>query len=113
MKTKFWVATIPKKVDWATWLKEMDVVAAGTHSKYFKIPKHSSMFAGDVLYVVHDGAVRGHLPVTAVHTHSASFTCSTTGSTWPPGCYAELSAPFTPVKPRPMKGFQGVRRYAR
>lgn len=115
MKTNDWLITLPKTFPWNTFMTEMAQLDDGSTTKRFKIPARSTITADDALYILHDGYVRGYLHVRRVSYMHQGFTCSTTGTYWAPGTYAECEGPWVHCPPRPftnpMRGFQGLRHY--
>lgn len=107
-----WVITVPKTVAWNDYERELAMVADGNAEMRFKVPPHfKSAKSGDRCFVVHDGQVRGWMEVTGLEKFDKPWQCSTTGTEWPAGTYLKRSGPFHPVEGKPMRGFQGIRRY--
>lgn len=105
------VVTLPAKVEWADYRKELAAVADGKQEMLFRVPTMPNVSPGDRCYVVHRGAVVGWMKI--VSTRRGPFTCTTTGKSWSEGCYVARSGPWHPAGGRvEMPGFQGFR-YAR
>lgn len=107
-----WVLTIPKKVKWSDYEKELATVEDGSQVMNYKtryIPK--GMSQGDRCYIVHDGKVRGWMKITGVEDRSEPWECTTTGKTWPAGKYIQRSGAFHKVDGPEMTGFRGIRKY--
>lgn len=107
-----WVLTIPKTTKWSEYEKELAAVADGNSVLNYKtryIPK--GMSEGDRCFLVHDGQVRGWMPIVGIIERKEGFQCLTTKKWWPAGKYIQRSGKFTKVDGPKMKGFRGIRKY--
>jgi len=104
------VVTTPKSASSDAAQEAENVKKAGGGSYYRRIgtiPK--DLQAGDKVFYVEDGFVRGYAVVQCVLIDTR-FICSTTGKRWPQGNYLVMSAvSWRWIKPIEMKGFQGWR----
>lgn len=107
-----WLITIPKTVSWKDYERELETVADGSQIMNYRtrfFPKE--MAEGDRCYVVHDGRVRGWMKIVGLIDQDHPWTCTTTGTRWPPGKYIQRSGPFHLVDGPAYQGFRGVRRF--
>lgn len=107
-----WIITIPKTILWADYQKELAAVRDGKtvlnyRTRYF--PKE--MKVGDSCYIVHDGQVRGWMPIVGLVEADTDWQCSTTGAWWAAGKYIQRSGFFHLVSGPKMTGFRGVRKF--
>ena len=104
------IITIPKKIKWDDYKKELETVADGSQMMLFRIPfKPKYNLFGNKCYVCYNGCIRGWMEIVDV-IYSDGFTCSTTGSVWPKGWYICRSGKFHPMKDIIlMRGFRGIR----
>jgi hypothetical protein len=100
------IVTLPAKIKWEEYQKELDLVLDGTSIMSFKVPVMPKCIAGDKCFLVHKGYVVGFMIIVGVS--SKEFSCTVTGKKWK-GIFVERSGPFYPIKPFIMKGFQGFR----
>lgn len=108
-----WVVTVPKTTKWSDYEKELAAVADGSQVMNYRtryIPKE--MKVGHRCFIVHDGKVRGWMPIVGLVEREESWQCLTTGKWWEPGKYIQRSGKFTPVDGPDMKGFRGIRKYS-
>lgn len=102
------VITLPSKVQWEDYKKELAKAVDGKqvlNFKVFNFPK--GITKGDRCYLVHRGYVVGWMTITGFS--EKEFRCTTTGKKWK-GKFIERSGPFHYINDRiPMKGFQGFR----
>lgn len=99
--------TIPKRIPWSEYQKELDAVADWSQVMNFKVnnfPTQTNI--GDKCYVVYDGYIIGYQKIVGMVEHS--FTCSTTGKKYS-GKFIQRSGPFHKITPKPCKGFQGYK----
>ena len=101
-----WVVTIPKKISWSDYLRELD---SGDDLFYRVRSFPKDMKVGDRCYITWNGFIRGWMQITGLVVRDG-FTCTTTGIHWPAGKYIVRSGLFNPTVPIKMKGFQGIRR---
>ena len=104
--------TIPKAVDFDTWLKECeDVRKKDMKLNYYLgsrgLPKKAK--PGDKCYVIHDSFIRGYHIIEALLENKKNFVCETTEQYWPKGNYIVRKGKFYKIEPIKMKGFQGFR----
>jgi len=106
------IVTTPKSQMRAAAQEAADCIAAGggMYFRRFAIRQAPTIVAGDRVYYVEDGFVRGFAVVSNTMFVSEGKTCDTTGRKWPPGFYVYMDATnWRWIKPIPMKGFQGFR----
>jgi len=108
--TRDLVITLPQKVKWKDYEKELAAVADGSSVMNFRLPGPPRQTApGARCYVVHNGAVQGHMLIHGV-VHRDGFTCDSTGVTWPEGWYVQRTGQWFPVdRMIQVRGFQGFR----
>lgn len=108
------VITLPQKIEWADYQRELDAVADGNGVLNYRIPGTSftlDTVKGNRCYLVWRGAVRGWMEITGVDCKGEGFTCMTTGKWWPPGVYIQRSGLFHYLaEPIFMRGFRGWRK---
>lgn len=108
-----WVITLPQKVEWADYQKELDAVKSGTLSMNFKVPHFpKEMAIGDKCYLVWRGKVRGWMTIVGMKSFPAQWQCMVTGKMWSKGKYIQRSGPFHEVDGPEMRGFQGIRKFS-
>ena len=102
--------TIPKKIKWEDYCKELDTVRDGSQMMLYKLPtKPKHNLKGGRCYICHNGYVRGWMEIIDV-IYSDGFTCTTTNTPWPEGWYVCRSGEFHEIENIiPIKGFQGYR----
>ena len=104
------IITIPKKIKWEDYKKELETVVDGSQMMLFKIPfKPKHDLKGNRCYVCYNGCIQGWMEIVDV-IYSDGFTCSTTGTVWPEGWYICRSGKFHLMEDMVlMKGFRGIR----
>ena len=104
------VITIPKKIEWKDYLKEIEAVRDGSQVMLYKLPfKPKCDLVGSKCFVCWRGHIVGWMNIVDV-IYSDGFTCTTTNTPWPEGWYVARSGEWTYLQPGiPMKGFQGIR----
>ena len=108
-----WVVTLPKKVEWSAYTKELQAVADDSRVMNFRVPHiPREMQNGDRCFVVWRGKVRGWMSVVGTRISGEPWTCTSTGTQWPAGKYIMRSGKFHEVDGPDMRGFQGIRKYA-
>ena len=100
------IITIPKKIKWCDYQKEIDAVSDMTQVMNFRVNNFPKISIGSKCYVLHDGVIKGYMYITGFSTKS--FTCIVTGKRWE-GNFIERSGKFIIIEPIIMKGFQGYR----
>ncbi len=105
-----WVITLPKKIEWADYEKELEAVKSGRNCLNYRLPFTPKIELGARCFLCWRGKVRGWMRVTGIDNRLAGFKCQTTGKMWPPGTYIQRSGEFYKVEGPAMKGFQGIRR---
>jgi len=102
------IVTLPAKVKWEDYEKELLAVAENDEMILnFKVPffpKETGV--GCRCYLVHKGFIRGWMKI--VGFHEDDFICEITGNYWS-GKFIERSGKFHKIDPIPMKGFQGFK----
>jgi len=101
------IITLPAKVKWEDYEKELAAVREGSNVLNFKVPyfpKETDI--GCKCYLVHKGHVRGWMEIVGLEEHD--FVCEVTGTKWK-GKFIQRSGPFHEITPIPMKGFQGFK----
>lgn len=106
-----WVVTIPQKIEWSEYQKEIDKVESGVYAMNYRVPYKPKVSSGDRCFVVWRGKVRGWMKITGAVRH-VPFQCLTTGKMWKEGWYIQRSGPFYKVDGPDMKGFRGLRKYS-
>jgi len=110
------IVTTPKSEMAAAAQEAADARAAGGDTEYFRrfpcARDHSprKVNAGDRVYYVEDGFVRGYAVVSHIEESQYPMRCVTTGREWSPGFYLFLRADsWRWIRPIKMRGFQGFR----
>ena len=104
------VITLPSKIEWEDYKKEIDAVADWKQVMNFKVPFLPKDKNIDRCYVCHRGKIVGWMKVVGL-VEDTSFNCTTTGKGWC-GKFIQRSGPFHYLEhPRDFKGFQGWRYY--
>jgi len=101
------IITLPAKIEWNEYQKELDMVKDGTNVLNFKVsyfPKETGI--GSKCYLIHRGVIKGWMLI--VGFEEKDFVCEVTGNKWS-GKFIQRSGMFYPISPIPMKGFQGFR----
>ena len=102
------IITIPAKIEWSDYEKELDRVENNKNSilnfKVSKFPKDTHV--GNKCYVVHRGFIKGYMLISGFS--EKNFKCEITGKKWI-GNFIERTGKFYRTRPQPMKGFQGFR----
>lgn len=101
------IITLPSKVKWEEYEKELEAVKDGENVLNFKVPylpKETEV--GKRCYLAHNGYIRGWMEIVGLILND--FTCQITGKKWS-GNFIQRSGPFNKITPIPMKGFQGFR----
>jgi len=101
--------TIPKKIKWEDYLKEIDAVKDGKSEINYKVSsKPSKVGIGDKCFICHDGFIKGWMTISDIS--QKQFECSTTGKQWAYAWYVSRTGVFHPIdKEIPCKGFMGYR----
>jgi len=104
------VITLPKKISWEEYKKEIAAVADGDYEMNFRVstyPKKVSV--GDRCYICHNNKLIGWMTISNIGRKSG-FECTTTGDTYDDGFYISRSGKFHYLeRPVEMKGFRGFR----
>lgn len=103
------VITIPKKIKWEEYQKELDKVKDEKEVLNFKVthlPKDTSK--GRRCYIVYNDNIIGWMKISGLVEQE--FTCSTTGKNWK-GKFIQRTGKLNKINPIPMKGFRGFRYY--
>jgi len=111
MSVDDWVITVPKKIKWEDYMREVKDAEERNLILNFRvraIPK--DMNPGDRIFVLWNGFIRGWMRLDSTTHIEGYFVCSTTGLEWGPGWYLQRVPPWHAIKPIPMVGFRGVRR---
>jgi hypothetical protein len=100
------VITIPKKVKWAEYEKELAKAEQGEilNFKVNNIPKQTKK--GCKCFLLYDGEIKGYMNICDLG--HKKFKCTTTGKEWE-GNFVQRTGKFNKIKPISMKGFQGYR----
>ena len=103
--------TIPKKIKWEDYEKELKQVEDGTYEMNYKLPTlPKDVHAGDKCYICHDGYIKGWMLISHIGQRKG-FDCATTGRNWSDGYYVSRTGKFHYLQnPIPMKGFMGYRK---
>lgn len=103
--------TIPKRIKWEDYEKELKVVEDETYEMNYHLPNlPKDVHIGDRCYICHDGFIKGWMKISYIGDRSA-FICTTTGESWHEGYYVSRTGKFHYLKnPIPMKGFMGYKK---
>ena len=103
--------TIPKKIKWEDYEKELKQVADGSYEMNYRLPTMpKDVNVGDRCYICHDGYIKGWMTISNIG-QKKGFECATTGAQWSDGWYVSRTGQFHYLKnPIPMKGFMGYRK---
>lgn len=104
------IITIPKKIKWEDYLKEIADVQDGDKTMLFHVPNlPEKLNVGDRCYLCYNGQIVGFMMVNHVG-YVAGFNCVTTGKRWIAGKYIGRSGSFYKLEnPIEYRGFQGFR----
>ena len=101
------IITLPAKIKWEDYQKELDAVKDGGMVLNFKVPYFpKETGVGKKCYLIHKGAIRGWMEIVGMQEQD--FVCEVTGKQWT-GKFIQRSGPFHEISPIPMKGFQGFK----
>ena len=105
------VITIPKKIKWEDYEKELKVVEDENHEMNYRLPTlPKDVNIGDRCYICHNGFIKGWMKISNIG-EKTGFICTTTGQDWYDGIYVSRTGKFHYLKePVPMKGFMGYRK---
>lgn len=102
------VITLPAKIDWGEYVKELKKVENEEEVLNFKVnslPTKTSV--GCKCYVCWRGSIVGWMKISGLVSNN--FTCSTTGQKWS-GKFIQRTGTFNYLETAiPLKGFQGFR----
>lgn len=101
------IITLPSKIKWEEYQKELDSVKDGNAVLNFKVsyfPKETDV--GCKCYLLHCVYIIGWMKIVGLEEND--FTCEVTGRVWK-GKFIQRSGDFHQITPIPMKGFQGFR----
>lgn len=99
--------TIPAKIKWSDYEKELEAVKDCKQVMNFKVPSRPNVKAMDKCYLLHKGFIVGWMNIMGVVSHS--FDCTTTKKHYE-GIFVQRCGTFNYLeKPVKMKGFQGYR----
>jgi hypothetical protein len=107
IKNKDIIITIPKKIKWNDYLKELDDAKNKNLVLNFKVsnfPKNTNV--GNKCYVVYDGIIKGFSYISGFE--EKEFKCESTGKKWK-GKFIQRKPDFHKINPIEYKGFQGYR----
>jgi hypothetical protein len=106
-----WIVTIPKTVDWVSYVQELNAVSDGSSMMWYRVPFKPKVQLGDRFYITYDGNLRGYMIVSKIAHFPEGFTCSTTGKFWKPGWYIGRTGEFFwHNKFTHFPGFRGLRK---
>jgi len=101
------IITIPAKIEWEDYKKELSKVENGVGILNFKVSKFpKDAHVGNKCYVVHRGFIKGYMIISGFS--EKNFKCQITGKKWV-GKFIERTGKFHYIEPEPMYGFQGFR----
>jgi len=107
------IVTTPKSEMANAAREAADVLAAGGGEYFRRFAFHaapSRLNAGDRVWYVEDGYLRGFAVVSRIEHRTVGEMCVTTGRNWPQGVYVFMDATsWRWITPVPMRGFQGYR----
>lgn len=73
------VITIPKKIKWEEYEKELKVVEDGSHEMNYRLPTlPKDVNIGNHCYICHDGFIKGWMKISNIG-EKTRFVCTTTG----------------------------------
>ena len=103
--------TIPKKIKWEDYEKELKQVEDETYEMNYRLPTlPKDVKVGDRCYICHDGLIKGWMKISNIGERNG-FNCTTTGKAWNDGFYVSRTGKFHYLKTEiPMKGFMGYRK---
>lgn len=104
------IITIPKKIRWEDYLKEIATVKDGSQQMMFKVPNLPQRTnVGDRCYLCYQGKIVGYMIICWLG-YNPGFNCTTTGVVWESGNYIARSGSFYKADEEiEYKGFQGFR----
>ena len=104
------IITIPKKIKWEEYMKEISTVQTGDQQMMFKVPSLPQRAdIGSRCYICHQGKIVGFMHISWIG-YNPGFDCTTTGIHWDAGNYIARSGPFYRIcEDIEYKGFQGFR----
>lgn len=99
--------TLPSRIDWSEYEKELKAVENEDQVMNFKVP-FKPKYTDDItrVYLVYRGNIVGWQKF--VGCSSGEFDCTTTGKHWT-GTFIQRTGKFHKIDPIPCKGFQGFR----
>ena len=102
--------TLPSKIKWSDYQKELEKVKYGDYQMNFKLPTiPKKVHIGDRCYICHKGKLIGWMQIVDIKQLN-DFDCLTTGTHWKSGCYICRSGKFHYLtQDISMKGFQGYK----
>ena len=106
LETKDIVITLPSKIKWSDYEKELNAVKDESQVINFKVsflPKCKP----EKVYICYKGNIIGWMKCCGM-IDGKSFDCTTTGEHWE-GKFIQRTGEFHKIEPIPMKGFQGFR----
>ena len=102
------IITLPSKIEWSDYQKELELVKDEKNVLNFKVPflpKYTSI--GSKCYLCYRSNIIGWMKITGLI--NKNFICSTTNKKWD-GNFIQRSGLFYKLdNPIPMKGFQGFK----
>lgn len=108
-----WIITLPQKVRWGDYEKELACVRSGEQQMFYRLPHiPKGLDVNDRCFIVWRGAVRGWMRISGFTRYSPPFTCTTTGVRWPEGAYLIRKGEFhLPLRDHWVRGFRGIRKF--
>ena len=103
-----WLITLPKKVSWKIYKRELDAVEDRKGVLCFPVshlPKE--MEIGDRMFLLWNGKIKGWMEIV-YFGWMRRFRCRTTEKHLPEGYYIQYSGEFHEIKNIKMKGFRGI-----
>jgi len=100
------IITLPSKIEWSDYEKELDAVKDESQVMNFKVPflpKHKP----EKVYVCYRGNIVGWMKCCGT-VDGKSFDCTATNKHWE-GKFIQRTGEFHKIEPIPMKGFRGFR----
>ena len=100
------IITLPSKIEWSDYEKELDAVKDESQIMNFKVPFLPKQ-QPDKVYLCYRGNIIGWMKCCGM-INDKKFDCTTTGEHWE-GKFIQRTGEFHKIDPIPMKGFRGFK----